>query len=124
MTQEANWTIRVGGVYRFADTERADLVTRVTAIEGDVVYSVHVWLDTKREFGNRKDDPEIFRALRMPENVSPIPKLLAALESLVNFREGLVWDVENPPDGEDLRHFVIKRDDLWMEAKEALEAAK
>lgn len=81
---EANWPIRIGGIYRLT---KGDVECRVTAIDGDKVYSI---LRTEHcdgkihEHNPQRDSIGLFRRIYMPEDQSPIPALIAALKLYVD----------------------------------------
>ena len=76
---EAAWPIRVGGCYRALGgsvyrPEPLSMHLRVTAIDGDTIYSENLHAS-----GNREPRPGCearhFRAICLPEDASPIPRL-------------------------------------------------
>lgn len=120
---EANWPIRVGGIY---DPPSPHSYTcRVTAIDGEIVYSIlHTrnFDGTISEHHPQKDTAQMFRELYLPEDQSPIPALVEALRAILEHRDDLVADDEGV--GEDFRYFLLKQDSLWTAAREALGKAK
>lgn len=52
------------------------------------------------------------------------PDLLEALKNIVGYRDELLSDPENPPEGEDYRAFVMKRWVLWRDANAAIAKAE
>ena len=77
--QEPTWTIRVGGVYHF--NKHPEITAEVVAIGGGIVH-FHCWF--KGETHPYRSDwcfIDSFRKLYLPEEASPIPDLVAALEA-------------------------------------------
>lgn len=81
-----NWPIRVGGVYLLRDRE--PLAMRVLAIDGEDIYYIHHVSKESRyykigEFGSGVMSDYAFRYQTLPEDQSPIPALVSALEQSV-----------------------------------------
>lgn len=115
------WPIRIGGVYQLQSYENTFF--RVTEICGEKLFG-HV--QAKFSDGSLKDcggardiGPEIFREIYLPEDQSPIPSLIAALERIVSdFEMNYVLDgvvVDDPSTAH--RH-------AWEVASAALANAK
>lgn len=81
------WPIIVGATYKFQG-DRSDVVGRVTAIAGDVVFWTHKWVkhesasEVGQEFGAREWTLKQFRMCFRPEDQSPIPSLVKALKAI------------------------------------------
>ena len=51
-------------------------------------------------------------------------QLVDALEAISSYHTTMYEDIENPPQGEDLRYFTEKQHQLWANARAALEKAR
>ena len=119
---EHNWPV-VGGVYDWKPAidgwksvvvgidKDAEMVIHNHVFEGKVI---------SRDIDTQLD---VYWEVYGHEDQSPIKDLVAALEAIVSYRDEMCSDMENSPDGEDLRHFVSKRSDLWEAGRAALAKA-
>ena len=97
MQTEANWPIRVGGIYVPNYPNRGSWVgSRVTAIDGDMVYVTMRTQHTRgdiEEHGSSQYDTDLFRRCYFPEDQSPLPELIEALEGLL---KAIPKQIESP----------------------------
>ena len=77
---EANWPIRVGGEYQ--SRANKNIWYKVTEIVGDKIFCEGWYHGEKEPWVCDTWDHQLFRALNAPEDQSPIPALIAALQAV------------------------------------------
>lgn len=112
-SSEPNWPIRVGGVYAVKHTREVPVLQRVTATDGEMVYTVIV---TKiPSGGTREHSPDSyfaadFRALHHPGDGGPLPAFRAAANLAIAALEHSVpadcWST-GPATGNAVEDFVV-----------------
>ena len=101
----ANWPIQVGGVYRSATIP--EITSLVTAIDGDDVYHDDFYNGELYRSGDVLETI-VFRKVRTPQNESPIPELVGALEAMMSLFAPLNYE-EN---------------EVFVRARQAIERAR
>lgn len=112
MPSKSTWPIRVGGEYLRQAIPNGFTFMRVLAFNGEEVVYQHVWREDGDVLSVHTADPETFRRLYCPEDQSPIPALVAALEKALE-----AHGFNDPCQDENLPQWVV-------EARSALEKAR
>ena len=81
---ESNFPIRVGGVYR---SRASNLNRRVISIDGDMIVNATVYASIGSEAMPHSQTADSFRQIHFPEDISPIPALLAFIEKVAEAGE-------------------------------------
>lgn len=124
MQTEETWPIKVGGIYLFK-ADRPEVRSRVNSVHDGKVYWIHVYVANDRklpvgeEFGHCIDSEWLFRAMHRPEDASPIPQLIAALQGI----SAGVLSRDKLSDNEERMNLNVSLD-AWKAVEAALEAAR